>query len=203
MLDLGACTPSIKFGFLILHSLCGCLHQIDFDIFLGSKVKGLSIFGIITFLPHYISPIVFQLTTCLNFTPYFMPYITSYSIISISKCSYMLDFSLQDHIYNMHKIEFRSQEYVYLWVLSHHKGCKCLRKTCKVFIYKDVVFHVRQFSFPTLFQYDHKTSSQTRDLSKSMTFPPLSTHTYPNEIVTNLLNNTLDHQVVQDRLPSS
>lgn len=42
--------------------------------------------------------------------------------------------------YNKHKLEFISQESVFLGISSQHSGYKCLNKSCKIFISKDFVF---------------------------------------------------------------
>lgn len=42
--------------------------------------------------------------------------------------------------YNKHKLEFISQESVFLAISSQHSGYKCLNKSGKIFISKDVVF---------------------------------------------------------------
>jgi len=54
--------------------------------------------------------------------------------------------------YNAHKLNFRSQECVFLGYSSSHKGYKCLSSSGKIYISKDVIFNEHRFSYCDIFQ---------------------------------------------------
>lgn len=68
--------------------------------------------------------------------------------------------------YNTQKLEFRSEKYIYLGVSSQHNDFKCLRKSRKVFISKDVVFHEHHFPLHAMFQCESNSLSQSNVKSK-------------------------------------
>lgn len=53
--------------------------------------------------------------------------------------------------YNQHKMQFRSQECVYLGQSPQHKGHKCLAQNRRIYISKDVLFNEFRFPYPSLF----------------------------------------------------
>lgn len=67
--------------------------------------------------------------------------------------------------YNKHKMDFRSQECIYLGVSPHHKGHKCLAANGKIYISKDVLFNECRFPYATIFP---TSSSSSQSIS---TFP--------------------------------
>lgn len=85
---------------------------------------------------------------------------------------------------------------MYLRVQSQHKGFRCLNKSGRVFISKDVVFHEHHIYFLNMFQYNPTSLFQPNCHSKSITFPNLFSHHTPNTIVTNPMRNIFP-QVVQ------
>ena len=61
--------------------------------------------------------------------------------------------------YNTHKLDFRSQQCIFLGYSINHKGYKCLAKLGRIFISRDVVFNEGVFHYPALFPTDTPTAS--------------------------------------------
>ena len=64
--------------------------------------------------------------------------------------------------YNKHKLEFRSQDCVFLGYSKSHKGYLCLAKFGRVYIFKDVVFNEISFSYNDLFPKPTLSESVTK-----------------------------------------
>lgn len=75
--------------------------------------------------------------------------------------------------YNTYKLEFRNQECVFLGTSSQHHGYKCLSKTGKIIIYKDVTYHEQVFSFPKKFPSNSSISFPHAIDPTSLHFPRL------------------------------
>lgn len=73
--------------------------------------------------------------------------------------------------YNKHKLDFRSQECVFLGTSSKHKGFKCLTKTRRIYISKDVIFHESTSPYSTLFPSKYGKSEAQLSLTESLSFP--------------------------------
>lgn len=74
--------------------------------------------------------------------------IPSYSDLKIFGCACFPSL----RAYNQHKLQFRSEECVYLGVSPQHKGHKCLSKGGRIYISKDVIFNEDHFPYVSLFQ---------------------------------------------------
>ena len=53
--------------------------------------------------------------------------------------------------YHTHKLNFRSQECIFLGYSSSHRGYKCLSSTGRIYISKDVLFNELRFPYSDLF----------------------------------------------------
>ena len=53
--------------------------------------------------------------------------------------------------YNSHKLDYRSQECIFLGYSTAHKGYKCLAPNGHIYISKDVLFQESKFPYSTLF----------------------------------------------------
>lgn len=97
-------------------------------------------------------------TSALNFAvPYTVLFqkTPDYSILRTFGCACFPFF----RPYNTHKLEFRSQECVFLGYSSSHKGYRCLSPSGKVFVSKDVVFNENRFPYPQIFSTAFAQSS--------------------------------------------
>nr|KYP67039.1 Retrovirus-related Pol polyprotein from transposon TNT 1-94 [Cajanus cajan] len=81
--------------------------------------------------------------------------------------------------YASHKLNFRSQECVFLGYSNSHKGYKCLSSSGRIYISKDVIFNEHRFPYTDLFQ-----PSLTQNVSPCQYFnlnpdlsPPCTTST--------------------------
>lgn len=77
------------------------------------------------------------------------------------------------HPYNQHKLQYRSQECVYLGLSPHHKGHKCLVPNGRIYISKDVVFIEASFPYQSLFISVPQSQPQSQS-SYSSTVPLVS-----------------------------
>jgi len=76
--------------------------------------------------------------------------------------------------YNKHKLQFRSQEYVFLGYSPSHKGYKCLAADGRLYISKDVIFNENSFPYPTLFPEPSLITSEVPDTTSTLTVLPSS-----------------------------
>lgn len=74
--------------------------------------------------------------------------------------------------YNAHKLDYRSQECLFLGYSLFHKGYRCLSPSSRLYISKDVLFHLTQFPYDTLFS---KSSSEAQSFNTNshISLPPL------------------------------
>nr|KYP34572.1 Retrovirus-related Pol polyprotein from transposon TNT 1-94 [Cajanus cajan] len=63
--------------------------------------------------------------------------------------------------YNKTKLQFRSQECVFLGYSTSHKGYKCLAPSGRIFISKDVIFCENHFPYPSMFPPSTPSSSSS------------------------------------------
>ncbi|CAH9083274.1 unnamed protein product, partial [Cuscuta epithymum] len=94
-----------------------------------------------------------------NSSPYFKLYgsIPDYSFLRVFGCS-CFPFLRP---YNKHKMDFHSEECVFIGYSTQHKGYKCLSPSGRVYISKDVVFNESKFPYPTLFNSTNNHSHTT------------------------------------------
>ena len=78
--------------------------------------------------------------------------------------------------YNQNKLQFRSQECIFLGYSPAHKGYKCLSAEGIIYISKDVVFNESKFPYPSLFS---STSSSHSSLESQFPTTTSSTVTPP------------------------
>lgn len=71
--------------------------------------------------------------------------------------------------YNSHKLDFRSQECVFLGYSPSHRGYKCLASSGRIYISKDVIFDENTFPYPKLFAQNSNSPS----LSPAVVLPSL------------------------------
>ena len=81
--------------------------------------------------------------------------------------------------YHAHKLDFRSQECVFLGYYSSHKGYKCLSSTGRIYISMDVLFNELRFLYLDLFS---SSSSSTQNITSYFSLnpdlsPPISAST--------------------------
>ncbi|KAI5416369.1 hypothetical protein KIW84_041438 [Lathyrus oleraceus] len=106
-----------------------------------------------------------------------------YNFLGVFGCAF---FPLLGH-YKSHKLDFRSQECVFLCYFTSHKGYRCLASNGRLYISKDVLFNELRFPYPELFL---KYSSFVPP-STSVSLPTLSmVPTY----FSSLLSNPTSHQ---------
>jgi histone deacetylase 1/2 len=80
--------------------------------------------------------------------------------------------------YNSHKFDFRSQECLFLGYSTSHKGYKCMSKTGRIYISKDVIFNELRFPYHILFPSSPSSNPNTTYVSSSIPvvqIPPLPT----------------------------
>ena len=71
--------------------------------------------------------------------------------------------------YSTHKLDFRSQECVFLGYSSSHKGYKCLSTSGKIYISKDVIFNEMRFPYCDFFK---QSPTQATSFSQYFTLNP-------------------------------
>ena len=81
--------------------------------------------------------------------------------------------------YHTHKLDFKSQECVFLGYSSSHKGYKCLSSTGRIYISKDVLFNELRFPYLDLFS---SSCSSTQNITSYFNLnldlsPPVSAFT--------------------------
>lgn len=76
-------------------------------------------------------------------------------------------------LYNKHKLDFQSHEFVHLGVSSQHKGYKYLRRLSRICISKGVIFHEDVFPYPTLFSTPTCEPSDRDYHTESIPFPSI------------------------------
>ncbi|CAH9056104.1 unnamed protein product, partial [Cuscuta epithymum] len=91
-----------------------------------------------------------------NSSPYFQLFgsVPDYSFLRVFGCS-CYPFLRP---YNKHKMDFHSEECIFIGYSSQHKGYKCLSKSGRIYISKDVTFHESKFPYPTLFPSNQPTN---------------------------------------------
>ncbi|CAI8590799.1 unnamed protein product, partial [Vicia faba] len=77
--------------------------------------------------------------------------------------------------YLAHRLEFRSQECLFLGYSNSHKGYKCLSPSGKLYISKDVLFNESRFSYLELFSPSASYLSHINNSVKQHSSSPLST----------------------------
>lgn len=84
--------------------------------------------------------------------------------------------------YNKHKLQFRSQECVFLGYSPSHKGYKCLAADGRLYISKDVTFNESTFPYPSLFPEPALITSEVPDTASSLTVLPSAVSINPTNI---------------------
>ena len=83
--------------------------------------------------------------------------------------------------YNKHKLQFRSQECLFLGYSTSHKGYKCLSPDGRLYISKDVIFNEAKFPYSTLFE---AATTPTDTILETVSVRYLSfSHSYNNNSV--------------------
>ncbi|KAI5422484.1 hypothetical protein KIW84_045791 [Lathyrus oleraceus] len=78
--------------------------------------------------------------------------------------------------YNSHKLDFRSQECVFLGYSTIRKGYKCLSASGKICVSRDVIFNESKFPYSTIFPSSvTMQSSPSSSTSSAWSFPLAST----------------------------
>ncbi|KAE8724984.1 hypothetical protein F3Y22_tig00009024pilonHSYRG00010 [Hibiscus syriacus] len=90
--------------------------------------------------------------------------------------------------FNKHKLEFRSQQCVFLGYSSSHKGYKCLDENGRIFISRHVVFD------EAIFPYNAK-SNTANGISNRVLHEDLST---PNGVTSQRLTNTSSNHLIDN-----
>ena len=70
--------------------------------------------------------------------------------------------------YNRHKMEFRSMECNFLGYRLNHKGYKCVDKSKRIYISRDVVFNEEHFPFKTQVTSTGNNLHKSSSLSNSL-----------------------------------
>lgn len=92
--------------------------------------------------------------------------------------------------YNSHKLQFRSQQCVFLGYSPFHKDYKCFHiPTCRIYISRNVVFDEHIFTFSQLGCSSPLSSPLTQDSILLSTLPQSTTS--PNASSDQLMNNTM------------
>ena len=78
--------------------------------------------------------------------------------------------------YNSHKLDYRSQECIFLGYSTAHKGYKCLAPNGHIYISKDVLFQESKFPYSTLF-HTIPSSVPTKSSTTSFFTVPLMSPT--------------------------
>ena len=76
--------------------------------------------------------------------------------------------------YNQNKLQFRSQECIFLGYSPAHKGYKCLSAEGIIYISKDVVFNESKFPYPSLFSSTSSSHSSLESQFPTTTIPTVS-----------------------------
>lgn len=106
--------------------------------------------------------------------------------------------------YNSHKMDFRSQECVFLGYSSIHKGYKCLSPTGRIYISKDVLFHETKFPYVSLFSSIASPASKSSSSPlSSCSFPTLSAPHFPLTSVSPPNATTSLHHASPNALPNT
>lgn len=106
-------------------------------------------------------------TSALNFeTPYHKLYNAhpDYGFLRVFGCSC---FPLL-RPYNQHKLQFRSEECLFLGYSTSHKGYKCQASSGRIFISKVVVFNEHKFPYKQLMLTDTSPSAPTSFVSPNI-----------------------------------
>lgn len=74
--------------------------------------------------------------------------------------------------YNSHKLDYRSQECIFLGYSTIHKGYKCLASNGHIYISKDVLFHESKFPYSTLFPSSSSNNTASSSPTSSSWFMP-------------------------------
>lgn len=77
------------------------------------------------------------------------------------------------HPYNKNKLDFRSQECLFLGYSTSHKGYKCLSSNGRLYISKDVLFNEHKFPYKDLFCPSTRASQVQQEFPASV---PLVSH---------------------------
>jgi histone deacetylase 1/2 len=148
-------------------------------------------------------------SSSINFqTPYFMLFKQhpDYHFLKVFGCAC---FPLL-RPYNKHKLEFRSQECLFLGYSPSHKGYRCLSPSGRLYVSKDVLFNENRFPYKDLFttpsgpslsppDTSFKLSSlpslplPTPDTSLSSSSITVSNHTPPTTPLSTSTNDTTPH----------
>ncbi|KAK2354410.1 putative mitochondrial protein [Trifolium repens] len=81
--------------------------------------------------------------------------------------------------YNNHKLDFRSQECLFLGYSPSHKGYRCLSSSGRLYISKDVLFNESRFPYNDLFSLSTGSSSKPTDSAVTLSMLPLPEHVPP------------------------
>lgn len=93
--------------------------------------------------------------------------------------------------YRQHKLDFRSDKFIYFGISPTHKGHKCMDKIWKIYVSKDVTFNDFEFSYPQL----HNGASLPTRSTPHTQYAPL--HITSN---TRVSRSNQSHQVMSDEV---
>lgn len=75
------------------------------------------------------------------------------------------------HLYNQHKVSFRSSKCVFIGYSPFHKGCKCLHPSGRAYIARSVTFNEAEFPYESLFPVSSPSITNNRIIQHDMPFP--------------------------------
>lgn len=92
--------------------------------------------------------------------------------------------------YNQYKLQFRSQECIYLDVSPQHKGHKCLDPSGWIYVSKDVLFNEFWFPYRELFPSKTEISSSSTTPLYSASIPLVYSSSPRNVVLTPIESNS-------------